>query len=86
MNVGGTTIDNANSIASSPEDYLDLGVRYSLGRGVDKSNVLAHMWFNIAALKGCMSARQYRHELAQEMSVAEIAEAQRQARNWLTIH
>jgi TPR repeat protein len=86
MDVGGNMDINTGLSPSSPEEFLDLGVRYSLGRGVGQSNVLAHMWFNIAALKGNESAKQYRHELAQEMSTAEISEAQRQARNWLTIH
>jgi hypothetical protein len=86
MDVGGNIGAGAETVPASPEDFLDLGVRYSLGRGVSKSNVLAHMWFNLAALRGCVSAKQYRHEVALEMSPAEIAEAQRQARNWLTLH
>ena len=71
---------------ASGEQILDLGIQYSLGRGVAQSNIRAHMWFNIAASRGCAAARQYRHELAQEMSQAEIAEAQRQARAFLTLH
>jgi hypothetical protein len=31
-------------------------------------------------------AREYRGEISREMSPAEIAEAQRQARSWLTSH
>jgi uncharacterized protein len=68
------------------DQFLDIGMQYSLGRGVMQSNVKAHMWFNIAALKGCPAARQYRHDISLEMSQAEIAEAQRQARAWLTVH
>jgi hypothetical protein len=43
----------------------------------------AHKWFNLAALKGSMPAREWRTSLAQEMTADQIAEAQRQARAWL---
>jgi uncharacterized protein len=71
---------------ASAEDLLDLGIKYCIGRGVEQSNVMAHMWFNIAALKGSESARHYRTEVSREMSANEIAEAQRKARAWLTVH
>ncbi len=71
---------------ATAEEFLDLGMKYCLGRGVLKNNVLAHMWLNIAAMKGSEPARHYRHELAQEMSQPEIAAAQREARTWLTLH
>jgi uncharacterized protein len=70
----------------SSDELLDIGIQYSLGRGVERNNVVAHMCFNLAALKGNPAARQYRAELSQEMSAPEIAEAQRQARAWLTVH
>jgi uncharacterized protein len=81
INIPDLDIGNATG-----DQFLDIAMQYSLGRGVAQSNVLAHMWFNIAAMKGCASAKQYRHELSQEMSQAEIADAQRQARAWLTVH
>ena len=46
----------------------------------------AHKWFNLAALKGSEDARHYRRQLAEEMSPEQVAEAQRQARQWLTLH
>ena len=61
----------------------NLGLMYSTGRGVDVDLVTAHKWFNLAAMKGSDAARSCRAELAAEMSPAEIAEAQRQAREWL---
>jgi TPR repeat protein len=48
--------------------------------------VSAHKWFNLAAVRGDADARRYRMEIAHEMSRAEIAEAQRQARGWLARH
>ncbi len=59
---------------------------YCLGRDVAQDYVTAHKWFNLAALKGNDEAKLYRRELSQEMSPTQIAEAQRQARAWLTVH
>ena len=44
----------------------------------------AHKWFNLAALSGCTRGQQCRAEIALEMTAREIAEAQRQARAWLS--
>jgi uncharacterized protein len=71
---------------ASADELLDLGIKYSLGKGVAQSNVQAHVWFNLAALKGSDSARHYRGELSREMTATEIAEAQKQARALLTLH
>jgi len=48
--------------------------------------VTAHKWFNLAAMMGNLEARTYRAELANEMATEEIAEAQRQAREYLATH
>lgn len=64
----------------------DLGLMYSTGREVEVDLVTAHKWFNLAAMRGCEAARHCRAELAAEMSAAEVAEAQRQAREWLSNH
>jgi uncharacterized protein len=51
---------------------------------VPRNLVEAHKWFNLAAMSGDRSgARVSRRDLARDVA-AEIAEAQRQARNWLT--
>jgi TPR repeat protein len=68
------------------EDILELGLNYCMGNGVEKNLVEAHKWFNISAMKGNVSARAYRGELAMEMTQVEIAEAQRQARALITLH
>jgi TPR repeat protein len=59
---------------------------YCSGREVPLDLVQAHKWFNLAALRGNSDAKRYRVELSAEMSKAEIAEAQRQARAWLSKH
>lgn len=65
---------------------FDLGLMYSTGREVEPDLVTAHKWFNLAALKGNSAARDYRAEIARELSAVEVAEAQRRAREWLHAH
>ncbi|WP_188409009.1 sel1 repeat family protein [Agaricicola taiwanensis] len=66
--------------------YIRLGLMYSSGRSVPLDRVAAHMWFNIAALKGERDAARMRRELSEEMAPEEVAAAQRAAREWLTTH
>ena len=61
-----------------------LGMQYANGDAVDL--VAAHKWFNLAALRGYEDAAWHRQQLAEEMSAAEIATAQRAAREWLRTH
>ena len=70
--------------AVTGEDLFDLGVAYSTGQGVPLDLIEAHKWFNLAALQGNMPAREWRTSVAQEMTADQIAEAQRQARAWLS--
>ena len=70
----------------STDALYQLGLMYCVGRDVGVNLVEAHKWFNLAAMKGSEDAKLYRRELATEMSAAEVAEAQRQARSWLTLH
>lgn len=68
------------------EALLELGIDYSTGRGgVPVDLVEAHKWFNLAALSGSTQGQQCRAEIAFEMTAREIAEAQRQARAWLSV-
>ena len=71
---------------ATAEDLLEIGMKYCLGRGVSQNFVEAHKWLNLAALKGSESAKQYRCEISREMSAADVADAQRQARALLTLH
>jgi uncharacterized protein len=70
----------------APDALFELGLMYCSGREVPLDLVQAHKWFNLAALRGNSDAKRYRVELSAEMSKAEIAEAQRQARAWLSKH
>ncbi|GGH24782.1 hypothetical protein GCM10007036_31440 [Alsobacter metallidurans] len=77
------------SIAAGEMDglaFLELGMMYAAGRSVEVDRVAAHKWLNIAAARGCRDAIPLRAEIAAEMTTAEIADAQRAARMWLTLH
>ena len=78
--------DDITTMTANAESCLAMGMKYCIGHGVAQNNITAHKWFNIAAIKGSEKAKSYRLELAQEMTATEIAEAQRQARQFLTLH
>ncbi len=59
-----------------------LGVMYSKGQGVPQDDVQAHMWLSLAAAQGKESYRKSRDKLAELMIPAQLAEAQRLAREW----
>ncbi len=63
-----------------------LGVRYAIGHGVAQDYVMAHMFFNIAAIDGDKSAIESRDLVAKRMTSAQIAEAQKLAREWMRTH
>ena len=70
--------------ANALEDvFLQLGLMYSTGTEIPIDYVAAHKWFNLAAMRGNADAMRLRRELAESMSDAEIAAAQRAARDWL---
>ena len=67
----------------------NLGFMYEKGQGVPKDYVLAHMWFNLAASRFHASegekrelAVKSRNLVASKMTPAQIAEAQRLAKEW----
>ena len=73
--------------ANAQADILfELGMMYATGRDCDADLVAAHKWFNIAAIKGSSRAAELRAELSATMSKAEIAQALREAREWMTMH
>ena len=61
---------------------VQLGFMYSKVKGVPQDYVQAHMWYNLAAAQGDKDARESRDSLAKKMTPAQIAEAQRLAREW----
>jgi len=80
----GDDIDRCMHLAETGtvDAQFNLGLMYSTGQGVPQDYVLAHKWFNLAAMAGNREARENRVDLARDMSPNEIAEAQRLAREW----
>ncbi len=68
------------------EAQYGLGVMYYKGQGVPQDYVQAHMWFNLAGAglpPGEDRAAKNRDHVAKQMTPAQIAEAQRLAREWM---
>ena len=68
---------------------VNLGVMYHHGQGVPQDYVQAHKWFNLAASRYPANEKENRDSavkgrdlVAAKMTAAQIAEAQRQAREW----
>jgi uncharacterized protein len=70
--------------ANAAEDvFFQLGMMYSTGSSVPADFIAAHKWFNLAAMRGNPDAIRLRREVAEQMSEAEVAAAQRAARDWI---
>ena len=75
----------ADAAGGDADALYQLGVAYSTGTGgLDVDLIEAHKWFNLAALNGSEIGQQCRADISEEMTAREIAEAQRQARAWLS--
>ncbi|MBA4033881.1 MAG: hypothetical protein C0480_04645 [Bradyrhizobium sp.] len=66
-----------------PDVLFERGLYWASGRSGVVNLVAAHKWFNLAALKGRADAICMRREVAEMMSDAEVATAQREARAWM---
>ena len=60
----------------------DIGYMYAFGQGVERNYVVAHMWFNLSAARGDEKAAELRDQVARYMTPAQIADAQKLARQW----
>ncbi len=58
----------------------NLGVMYEDGQGGPQDKQTAQMWLNTASANGSEQAGKWRDELAAEMTLLDISEAQRRAR------
>jgi hypothetical protein len=81
-------LDKATPVEATaiPDVLFERGLYWASGRSGVVNLVAAHKWFNLAALKGRTDAISLRREVAEMMSEAEIATAQREARTWMTAH
>ena len=60
----------------------NLGVCYVKGDGVAKDNVIAYMWYNLAAASGDENAKHNRKILEKMMTRDQITESERLSREW----
>ncbi|MBO0661397.1 hypothetical protein J1C48_02305 [Jiella sp. CQZ9-1] len=87
MDIQGFLASVENGGAYVEADLLvDLGMRAALGRDGGVDLVSAHMYFNLADRKGAAGAAVYRQDVAQQMTRAEIVQALKAARHWLSLH
>ncbi len=61
---------------------VNLGIIYSQGRGVPKDSVQAYVWYTLAASQGDDLADKFKDHLEKSMTLDQLAEAQRLAREW----
>ena len=85
---GSIDLDTATPVHATaiPDVLFERGLYWASGRSGVVNLVAAHKWFNLAAVKGRSDAIQMRREVAELMSEAEIAAAQRDARDWMRTH
>ena len=66
---------------------LSLGLMYGMGQGVPRDLTQAHMWLNLAASRFPLGVKRdvsvkSRDDVAKVMTPAQIAEAEKLAREW----
>ena len=78
-------LEDATAVEQAADGNVlfELGMLHASGRLGPVDLIAAHKWFNLAALKGRVDAVALRREVAEQMSEAEIAAAQREARAWM---
>ena len=64
------------------EAQFHLGIMYSQGLGVPQDYVQAYRWYTLAAGQGIDLAGKFKDHLEKSMTLDELAEAQRRAREW----
>ena len=77
------------SIAATQGDtraQFGLGLLYALGLGVTQDYVQSHMWLNLGSMRGDKDAIKNRNNIAELMTPAQVAKAQRLAREWMEKH
>lgn len=84
IDVDALTQFEADAERGRADALYNLGLAYSTGQGVSVDFIAAHKWFNLAAVRGVEEAKSWRAQISREMNAAQIAEAQRQAREWLS--
>ena len=64
----------------------NLGVLYLNGWGVPRDTESAYVWFRIAGERGVEQSSQFAEDIAQDLTVSQIEEAERLVDEWMTTH
>ncbi len=72
----------AQATQGNAEAQIRLGTLYEKGNGVPQDFVQAYMWYTLGEANGGKKAAEFRDALAKQMPPAQIAEAQKLAREW----
>ena len=75
-----------SAIQGYAQAQYNLGWMYAYGKGVTRNYVQAHKWWDILWASGDKEGRMNRDSLEKQMTPAQIAEAQRLAREWMEEH
>jgi len=80
-----TEIDDLKKAAEQgdADAQFNLGYMYYKGNGVVEDDVMAYLWWNLAAAQGFESAKKNKGILSERMTREQIAEAQKLSREWL---
>lgn len=75
-----------NKAAAQGHAYaqFDLGLMFAAGAGVPRDYIRAHMWISLAIAQGNGHMIKHRKRIARHMTPAQIADAGRMARDWVT--
>ncbi|EKM98173.1 Sel1 domain-containing protein, partial [Acidocella sp. MX-AZ02] len=90
LNAQGVTEDDPKAAAlfmkSAEQNYASaedaLGQLYDNGKGVERSTVLSYMYFNLAVAQGNDGSKAERDQVAQNMTLGQIADAQAMSSEW----
>jgi uncharacterized protein len=66
----------------NPMAQTKLGLMYERGNGVPQDVVLAHKWYTLGAASGDKLGAEHRDALANQMTPAQLFQAQKLARQW----
>ena len=60
----------------------NLGLMHIQGRGIAQDDILAHVWFNIAASNGSSDALNNRDIVEKALTAEQVLKAQKIAKEW----
>jgi len=86
LEIAEAEVGQMSSSGGQCDALFNLGLKYSIGVDVETDMVTAHKWFNLAAVAGDERAKDYRQEISRELSCEEVIEAQKLAREWISMN